>query len=61
MRKEEILNLQWPQVDLLEGRITLRPQDTKNSETKTIYMEGELLEAIRFQKVMRDSHYPKCP
>lgn len=61
MRREEILGLKWTQVDLLEGNLTLKPQDTKNEEARIIYMEGELLEAIRFQKAMRDSKYLKCP
>lgn len=61
MRKEEILSLQWPQVDLIEGKITLKAEDTKNGESRVIYMKGELLEAIRFQKAARVSKYPKCP
>lgn len=61
MRKEELLSLQWPQVDLIEGKITLKAEDTKNGESRVIYMEGELLEAIRFQRALRDSKYPKCP
>ncbi|MBI1911984.1 MAG: tyrosine-type recombinase/integrase [Deltaproteobacteria bacterium] len=61
MRKMEILNLQWSQVDLIEGKITLKPQDTKNKEARMIYMEGELLESIRFQKALKDKTYPKCP
>lgn len=61
MRKEEILSLQWTQVDLIEGKITLSPQDTKNKEARGIYMEGELLEAIRFQRASRDSKFPDCP
>lgn len=60
MRKQELLGLQWPQVDLLEGKVTLNPQDTKNNESRVIFMEGELLEAIRFQKALKDTKYPKC-
>lgn len=61
MRKEEILGLQWPQVDLMEGKISLRPEDTKNSESRAVFMEGELLEVIHFQRVLRDQKFPKCP
>lgn len=61
MRKEEILGLQWVQVDLMEGKINLKPQDTKNKEARVIYMEGELLETINFQRVLRDQKFPKCP
>lgn len=61
MRKEEILGLQWPQVDLMEGKINLKAEDTKNKEARVIYMEGELLEVINFQRVLRDQKFPNCP
>ncbi len=61
MRKEEILGLQWSQVDLMDGKITLTPEDTKNKESRVIFMEGELLEVINFQRALRDSKFPECP
>jgi integrase len=61
MRKEEILGLQWAQVDLMDGKISLKAQDTKNNEARLIYMEGELLEVIHFQRALRDQKFPKCP
>lgn len=60
MRKEEILGLQWDQVDLLEGKITLKPEDTKTKESRIIYMEGELLGVIKFQRALRDNKFPSC-
>jgi len=60
MRKEEILGLQWSQVDLMEGKITLKAEDTKNKEPRVIYMEGELLEVIHFQRALRDQKFPDC-
>jgi integrase len=61
MRKEEILGLQWPQVDLMEGKITLKAEDTKTKESRVIYLEGELLEVIHFQRALRDNKSPSCP
>lgn len=61
MRKEEILSLEWQQVNLIEGKISLKPEDTKNNEARVIYMGEELLEAIRFQKALRDNRHPKYP
>jgi integrase len=60
MRREEILNLKWTQVVLHEGKISLKPEDTKNNEARVIYMEDELLEVINFQKTLRDVKFPKC-
>jgi hypothetical protein len=37
------------------------PGDTKNRERRVIYMEGELLEVIHFQIVLRDQKFPECP
>jgi integrase len=61
MRREEILGLQWSQVDLMDGKIALRSEDTKNNEPRIVYLEGELLEVIHFQRAFRDRKFPKCP
>src|SRR3989337_4381916 len=61
MRKEEILSLKLSQVDLIEGKIALKPQDTKNNESRVIYMAGELLETVQVQQLKRDRECPGCP
>ncbi|MEK7852047.1 MAG: site-specific integrase, partial [Deltaproteobacteria bacterium] len=61
MRKAEILGLQWTQVNLIDGKITLKAQDTKNGESRVNFMKEEFLETIRFQRFLRDSKYPECP
>jgi integrase len=44
-RKGEILNLQWPDVDLIQGRIT--SQETKNGERRTVPLTGPALDQMR--------------
>jgi integrase len=61
MRRKEILKLQWNQIDLMTARIILRAEDTKNSEPRLIFMQGELLEVIHFQRALRDRKFPSCP
>jgi integrase len=61
MRKEKILSLQWDQVDLMEDTITLRTENTKNKEPRVIYLEGELLEVVHFQRALRDQNFRACP
>jgi len=58
MRAEEILGLKWEQVDLLEGKITLFPLDTKNNQSRIAYMDGDFLQTILQQKSLRDRKFP---
>jgi integrase len=47
MRQGEILHLTWGQVDLKEGFIKLRPEDTKTSEGRCVPLRGDLLEMFK--------------
>ena len=44
-RKGEILHLQWPDVDLTQGRIVFH--DTKNTERRTVPLTGPALDQMR--------------
>lgn len=44
-RKGELMNLRWPEVDLLNGRITLR--ETKNGEVRVVPLAGPALALLK--------------
>ena len=60
-RKGEILALKWIQVDLSEHVVRLEPGTTKNEEARTIPLDGDLCETLKFQRQVRDECYPNCP
>jgi integrase len=47
MRKGEILNLAIPRVDLKEGFIRLKAEETKTSKGRSIPLHPELMEALK--------------
>lgn len=47
MRRGEILNLKWDRVDLKEGFIRLRPEDTKTTEGRLVPLNRELMEDVQ--------------
>jgi len=47
MRKQEVLNLRWSQVDLKEGCLALAPQDTKTDEGRVIYLTQRARQALQ--------------
>lgn len=61
MRKSEMLGLQWNQVDLINGKISLTAEQTKNETPRVIYLRGELLEAMTMQRNWVLQNFPNCP
>jgi integrase len=47
MRKSEILFLKWDRVDVKNGFVRLRPEDTKNSEGRAIPLNNELTQLFK--------------
>jgi integrase len=60
MRLSEILSLQWDQANMVEGKITLKAGTTKNDEPRVIFLNGELLEAIKTQYALKELLHSKC-
>lgn len=61
MRAGEILNLRWDQVNLIEGKILLSSNQTKNKTPRMVYLTGELYGALLTARANRDRDYPDCP
>ena len=60
MRRSEILNLGWGQVDFHERIIRLDPHTTKNDDPRIVPMSQEFYDELRTQRQLRDESFPFC-
>lgn len=58
MRQGEILNLTWGQVDLKEGFIRLRPEDTKTNEGRLVPLNHELVQMFKAMTIFASWRRP---
>ena len=47
MRKREVLDLRWDQVNLKEGKLTLLAEDTKTQEARDVFLTGRALASLK--------------
>lgn len=62
IRKGELLDIRWPQVDFESGIIALEPDETKSREGRSVpILEGDMRELLLTAKRERDAHWPDSP
>jgi integrase len=60
-RAGELLQLKWPQLDLMAAKITLYPGTTKNKQGRTIPIYGDMRPVLAIERQERDQSWPKSP
>lgn len=61
IRKNELLSVRWPQVDLEAGFIDLSPETTKNGEGRRVpILSGDMNNLLVEAKRFRDKNFPNC-
>ena len=61
MRRGEILDLRWEQIDLDRKILRLEPGSTKNKRGRTIPLMGDLPEVLSKWREQTLLHWPSCP
>lgn len=59
-RQNELLTLEWDQVNLKEGKLILKRENTKNNEGRTIYLQDDCLQLLKQQRTLTLEKYPDC-
>ncbi len=60
MRMGEVFSLQWEQVNLAEGRLSLKAKDTKNKTPRVMYFDGDLSRVLTAWKQRSRASWPQC-
>ena len=62
IRKGELLDIRWPQVDFEAGMISLEPDETKNREGRSVpILDGDMRDLLLQAKRDRDRDWPESP
>jgi integrase len=62
IRKGELLDIQWPQVDFEIDLIHLEPDETKNGEGRSVpILDGDMRDSLIAAKKERDENWPDSP
>jgi integrase len=61
MRTGEVFSLEWKQVNLIEGKLFLRSEDTKTDCPRVLYLAGDLLQVLMAWKQRCEQKWPQCP
>jgi integrase len=60
-REGELIKLEWSEVDLEAGQITLKRYNTKTKKPRVLPLYGEMKQFLQMAKERRDRLYPNCP
>ena len=59
IRKGELTDIQWPQLDFESDIIALEPDETKNREGRSVpILKGDMRDLLLAAKKERDEHWP---
>ncbi len=61
MRMGEVCSLAWDMVNLAEGKLYLKAQDTKTDTPRVLYLTGDLLRVLEAWKLRCEAKWPGCP
>jgi integrase len=62
IRKGELVDIRWPQVDFESDIVALEPDDTKNREGRSVpILRGDMKDFLLAAKKERDENWPDSP